>query len=200
MVVALFTLLLSLTLPNAGFSIAPRTILVYENVSGKIAKRFIIRVARYQPDIFLEWESTSHQGTLHLYREAVHEADQFNLIGLFEVGVDLESEEATTIWLSRAMYQDLLDDGYAQIRLNSQPVKLQVQGEGSYNIVVDKEPAQVPIIRVKDNRRGEWVFLKDPVNPLLIEYVTPYFRQTLKRISTDPENDLRWVREIPPVK
>ena len=90
----------------------------------------MIRLARYQPDIFLEWESKTQQGTLHLYREAVQEARKFTLTHLFEVGVDVKSKDVMTVWLSREIYRSLMQDGIAKVWLNRLPRTLYLEGQG----------------------------------------------------------------------
>ena len=183
------------------FGLGPKSILVYRGLTQDGGQsQFVIRLARYQPDIFLEWESEAQQGTLHLYRKAVQKARKFTLTHLFEVGVDVESKDVMTVWLSREIYQSLMQDGVAKVRLNRLPVKLRLEGEGTYTVTVDRESREIPVIHLLDNRAGSWTFHKDPQNPVLVEYSTPHYRQFLKTVSTAPGNKLRWIREPPPVK
>lgn len=178
----------------------PKTVLVYETRSGKEESQFVLRLARYHPDIFLEWESTSHQGTLHLYRKAVTEGKTFSLAGLFQIGVDMISEDTMTTWLSRRMYEDLVSDGEAKVVFNNHPVKLNVTGEGTYALRLNKVPQEISVIFVEDDRKGKWSLHKNPDNPILVEYESPYYRQRLKSVSTNAENRLRWIRKLPPVR
>lgn len=183
------------------FGLGPKSILVYRGLTQDGGQsQFVIRLARYQPDIFLEWESEAQQGILHLYRKAVQKARKFTLTHLFEVGVDVESKDVMTVWLSREIYQSLMQDGVAKVRLNRLPVKLRLEGEGTYTVTVDRESREIPVIHLLDNRAGSWTFHKDPQNPVLVEYSTPHYRQFLKTVSTAPGNKLRWIREPPPVK
>lgn len=181
-------------------SLGPHSVIVYENRTGEGESQFVIRLGRYRPDIFLEWESTSHQGLLHLYREAVEKAKGFTLTGLFEVGVNLESSDLMTVWLSDQAYLDLIQDGKTEIQLNRISAKMELEGEGVYPVIVNGESLEVPVLRLKDTRRGTWTLLKDPENPLILEYVSPYFRQSLKRVSTAKTNKFRWIKDLPPVK
>ena len=183
------------------FGLGPKSILVYRGLTQNGGQsQFVIRLARYRPDIFLEWESKTQQGTLHLYREAVQEARKFTLTHLFEVGVAVESKDVMTVWLSREIYRSLMQDGVAKVRLNRLSMKLHLEGEGTYTVMVDRESREIPVIHLLDSRAGSWTFHKDPQNPVLVEHFTPYYRQFLKTVSTAPGNKLRWIREPPPVK
>jgi len=183
------------------FLVGEKSILVYQSEDGKQRQsQFVLRLARYRPDIFLEWESLSHQGTLHLYRKAVREAKVFHLSSLFEVGVDMESGDAMTVWLSGKVYQELTETGSSKIRLNRLPVKLSLMEEGSFTLTVDKEVIEIPVIHVQDDRKGLWMFYKNPENPLLVAYHSTYFSQHLKTVSTASTNKLRWIQQLPPVK
>lgn len=183
-----------------SFSLGPNSILVYENQTSEDKSQFVLRVARYRPDIFLEWESSSHQGTLHLYREAVKEGTSFSLNSLFEVGVDMESSRVMTVWLSERMYRELTLSGETKIKLNRLPLLMKLKGEGTYRLKLNKKVEEIPVIYVEDSRKGSWTFHKNPENPILVEYVFPYFRQSLKVVSTARTNKLRWIRKLPPVK
>ncbi len=196
-----FFFLSSTLLFGSDFALGPKSILVYSNQSLQQKEtQFVFRLARYRPDIFLEWESRTDQGTIHLHQKAVSKAGRFTVSSLFEVGVDMESSEMMTLWLSEKIYQDLTEKGEARIELNRSPMKLTLKGEGSYSLTINKQVEEIPVIHVEDNRKGFWTFHKNGENPLLVEYVTPYFQQHLRTISTEPSNKLRWIRELPPVK
>ena len=186
---------------GGDFRVGEKTILVYQSEDRQQTKRqFVLRLARYRPDIFLEWESLSHQGTLHLYRNAVQKAEVFHLSSLFEVGVDMESRDAMAVWLSEKIYQELTEKGSSQIRLNRLPVKMSLTEEGTFELTVDKEVVEIPVIHVQDDRKGSWTFYKNPENPLLVAYRSTYFSQYLKTVSTASTNKLRWIQQLPPVK
>ncbi len=194
-------LLSSSLLFGGDFALAPNSVLVYQNQNSRGGEtQFVIRVARFQPDIVLEWESTSDQGTLHLFQSAVEEARNFTFTSLFEVGVEMESSDTMTYWLSERMYQELTEDGETQVQVNNSPVKLKVKGEETYRLTVNKEVQEIPTLSIEDDRGGTWFFHKDRENPLLLAYVTPYFHQRLTVVSTAPTNTLRWMRQVPPVK
>ena len=183
------------------FLVGEKSILVYQSEDRQQRQsQFVLRLARYRPDIFLEWESLSHQGTLHLYQNAVQEAKVFHLSSLFEVGVDMESGDAMTVWLSGKVYRELTEKGSSKIRLNRLPVTLSLMEEGSFTLTVDKQVVEIPVIHVQDDRKGLWMFYKNPENPLLVAYHSTYFSQHLKTISTASTNKLRWIQQLPPVK
>jgi hypothetical protein len=183
------------------FLVGEKSILVYQSEDRQQRQsQFVLRLARYRPDIFLEWESLSHQGTLHLYQNAVQEAKVFHLSSLFEVGVDMESGDAMTVWLSGKVYRELTEKGSSKIRLNRLPVTLSLMEEGSFTLTVDKQVVEIPVIHVQDDRKGLWMFYKNPKNPLLVAYHSTYFSQHLKTVSTASTNKLRWIQQLPPVK
>jgi hypothetical protein len=186
---------------GSDFLVGPKSVLVYQSEDRQQKEsQFVLRLARYRPDIFLEWESLSHQGTLHLYRKAVREATVFHLSSLFEVGVDLESEDAMTVWLSQKVYRELTEKGSSKIRLNRLPVRMRLTEEGTFTLTVDKQVVEIPVMYVEDDRKGLWTFYKNPENPLLVAYRSTYFRQHLKTVSTALTNKLRWIQQLPPVK
>ena len=196
-----FFLLSSTLLFGSDFALGPKSILIYSNQTRQQKEaQFVFRLARYRPDIFMEWESRTGQGTIHLHRKAISEAGKFTVSSLFEVGVDVESSEMMTLWLSEKIYQDLTEKGEARIELNRSPIKLTLKDEGTYSLTINKQVEEIPVIHVEDNRKGFWTFHKSGENPLLVEYVTPYFHQHLKTVSTEPSNKLRWIRELPPVR
>ena len=200
-VVAGFIFLSSTLLLGSDFTLGPKSILVYSNQSRQQREsQFVFRLARFRPDVFLEWESRTDQGTVHLHRSAVSKARRFTVSALFEVGVDVQSSEMMTLWLSQKIYQDLTEKGEVRIELNRSPIKLTLKDEGTYSLTLNKQVEEIPVIHVEDNRKGFWTFHKSRENPLLVEYVTPYFHQRLKTVSIGPNNKLRWIRELPPVK
>jgi len=189
------------SLAGADLKLGSNSILIYENrpLRGREAQ-FVVRLARYGPDIFLEWESSADQGTIQLYKKAVEKAQAFTLSALFEVGVDIESAETMTIWLSRRSFDELITKRKSKIRINRLPVQMQLKAEGTFLLSVNGEDLEIPVIQVEDERKGVWTFHRDPDNPVLVEYTSPYFHQQLKRVSTSPSNKLRWINKLPPIK
>ena len=112
----------------------------------------------------------------------------------------MESGDAMTVWLSGKVYRELTEKGSSKIRLNRLPVTLSLIEEGSFTLTVDKQVVEIPVIHVQDDRKGLWMFYKNPENPLLMAYHSTYFSQHLKTISTASTNRLRWIQQLPPVK
>ncbi|HXK59267.1 MAG TPA: riboflavin synthase [Acidobacteriota bacterium] len=177
-----------------------QTVLVFESEVANKQTPMVLRVARFRPDIFVEWESVNHQGTFHLYKEAVTDARKFVLESLFDAGVDSESEDAMTVWLSERMYKDLREKGQARIELNNLPLKMKMTGTGTFTVLVDKKKREIPVIMVEDDRKNTWVIHDDPENPIMVEYRTPRYRRFLKSINTVSWPGLRWIKQAPPIK
>jgi len=177
-----------------------KAVLLYYSTVANKETPIILRVARFKPDIFVEWESVSHQGTIHLYQDAVQEGRKFVTESLFDAGVDVESPDAMTTWLSQSMYKDLKQNGQAKIELNRLPLKMKVVGTGTFDLMVDKQARQIPVMTVEDERKNTWVFYDDAENPLMVEYKTPRYRKYLKSVSTASWPGLKWIKQIPPVK
>jgi hypothetical protein len=185
---------------NNSLTFAAKTVLVYENQTGPESHRFVVRLARFQPDIFLEWESFSHQGTIHLRKKAVADANKLTVGGLFEAGVDVESKDVMTNWLPAGLYSSLIDQGKAKAQLNRRKITMQLVGEGARQLVVNQVEVEVPVLLIEDSQGSSWIVHKDPRNPVLIEYRSQHYHMQLKRISTSESNNLRWIKKLPPVK
>ncbi len=177
----------------------PHTVLVYHNTAADQERQFVVRIARFLPDRVMEWESESHQGTVHLSRKAVRSARKLTLSGLFEPGVDSESSDTLIKWLSQDLFAELSGKGKAKVLLNAFPVVLELKGRTTVKLTVDRSEVEVPAIEVEDSRKGRWLFLDHADNPLLIEHSNPYYRERLAAISTTQKNSLRWIKKLPPV-
>ena len=201
MVLAGAFLLLSVPpLLGEGLSLGEKSVLVYREKNGDITTELVVRLARLRPDLVLEWESVSNQGTVHVFRKALATSRNFTLRQLFEVGVDMESSERITVLLSDFLFSELQNQSAFKVVVNRTPVKWEVVGEETFLLELDDQSTAFPGIRVKDNRRGSWLFLNDAGAPLLLEYVTPYFQQQLVSVTSKGELGLRWIRKKPPIK
>lgn len=187
---------------NADRDLIPveRTILRYNNYAQDRKTTFVVRIARYRPDIVLEWENLSDQGTVHLYRKAVEQGDGFTLAGHFQVGVQVESKDIMTLWLSRRSFEELRGQGKVSIKLNRLPLKMQLRDQGLFSLEVNKQSVELPVIHVTDDRRGQWTFYDNAENPLLVAYQSPYFRQELAAFSSGTDQKLRWIKKLPPIQ
>ena len=177
-----------------------RTVLVFENQTSKSSHQFVLRIARFRPDIFLEWESLNHQGTVHLRKKAVAESKKLTVGRLFEAGVDMDSKDVMTNWFSVRLYQQLIREGSAKVYLNKRSTSLKLVEEETRVLIVDKVEVEIPVIRIQDNFEGTWIVHRNEDNPVLIEYRTQHYSTALKRISTSQSNHLRWIKQLPPVK
>lgn len=187
------------TVRGNSFSFGAHTVLVYGSDSGEHESQLVVRLARYHPDVFMEWESKVNQGTLHLFQEAVGNGRNFTLSRLFDAGVDIESKDEMTVWISKWMYDELTNEGSVKIKSNRLPLTMRVEGKGVHTLAINRSPQEMPVLRLKDNRGGAWAFHEDRDNPVLMEYVLRHYRLYLKSVSTS-RNSLRWIRELPPVK
>lgn len=194
--------LLTPVLAQAGsLEFGPGTILVYETQSAtKDPTQFVIRIARFQPDIVLEWETVSYQGTTHMFRAAVRGSRKIMTSGVFDPGVDTDAEDWMVKWLSRAVYEDLVRDGEVKLVLNNIPARFELTGRGEFPVKLNGDELKVRAVFLKDDRRGTWKYLDDPKNPIVLEYETPYYRESLRRVATDQKGSLRWIKRLPPVK
>ncbi len=188
------------SLQASSLEVAGNTILIYENTTSESTSEIVIRVARYQPDIVMEWETSADQGTVQLFSRAVDRADRFTLRGLFKVGMNRVSGDETTLWLSRALYDRVVTGEPQKIILNRIALKTKLARRENIDITVDKEMASFPVVVLEDNRKGEWVFLDDRENPLLAKYSTPFYETKLSRVVNPDKISLRWIKRLPPVQ
>ena len=185
---------------STDLNFGEKTVLVFENRTGGDDHQFVLRLARFHPDIYLEWESFNHQGTVHLYRKAVSGAKRVTVGGLFEAGLDIESKDTMTNWLPTKVYQQVVEKGEAKVQLNNQNLKLRFVEEGVHVVTVDKVDVEVPVVHLEDDRKGKWIVHRNPQNPVLLEYESAYYQMQLKRVSTSKSNNLRWIKKLPPIK
>ncbi len=183
-----------------SFEVGPNSVLIYKSYSGPVERKWILRVARFGPDVVLEWESYANQGTLHLFRNTVLKGTSFSLFGLFEPGVEKESKKVMTVWVSRKTYGELVTTGRTRIKMNRFPRKLELLEEDRFRLSLNRRPYEVSVIRAEDDRGAEWVLLKDPDNPVLLEYTERKYRLALISFLTRSQVALRWLRRLPPVK
>ncbi len=176
------------------------TVLIYKNTTAEETSQIVIRVARYQPDIVMEWETRMDQGTVQLYRKAVDQSRRFTLTGLFEVGVNSVSKDEMTVWLSRALYDQLTTGKTQKIYFNRTPLKMTPLRSEDVRIVIDGEEVVSAAVVLKDDRRGEWVFLDNRKNPLLIKYTSPFYVTELSKVVNPKKTPLRWIKRLPPIQ
>ncbi len=195
-------LLLTASSSAAPYKLTPRqnTVLIYENQAREFKSRLVVRVARYGPDIVMEWENTNDQGTIHLFRKAVESGSSFTLRGHYQVGVDVESPDTSTIWLPRSIHSKLMEKGKAKFKRNRLPVDLRKIEDGTRTLQHNERKVEIEVFTAQDSRGDKWTFSADPENPILVGFESRYFKQRLVSFSTPKRDTLRWIRKLPPVK
>jgi hypothetical protein len=170
------------------------TVLVWKTRLPDEIPDFVVRIAEFSPDRFVEWEDASTQGTIFMPAKSIQGAKTFLNARLFEGGVDTKGKEATTLWLSELVYKELKAKGKMKIPLDSVDGWLHVTGTDNIEVAVNRVPTLVPVIKVKDDRGSERWFFDLEDNPLLAKHMIRDYVQTLVSITTDKPNTLRWIK------
>lgn len=170
------------------------TVLVYEIRSGDQSYSFVMRIAEFVPDRYVEWEDTKTQGTIFMPNKDVVDAKGFVTARLFESGVDTRGRNATTLWLSQRIYRDLKEKKKARLDIDSLQGMMKYQGDDQFTVEVNRIPTTLPVIRVMDDRGSERWFLDQEDNPLMVKHFIRHFTQALTSITTDRPNTLRWIK------
>jgi hypothetical protein len=197
---ALMALLLTYAVGAAGVPESPLpsfgrdTVLVWKTRLPDEVPDFVVRIAEFAPDRFMEWEDASTQGTIFIPSKALLNAKTFLSARLFEGGVDTKGKEATTLWLSQLVYHDLKAKSKIKIPLDSVDGWLYMAGTGTMEVNVNRSPVAIPVIKVKDERGSERWFFDLEDNPLLAKHMVRDYVQTLVSITTDKPNTLRWIK------
>jgi len=170
------------------------TVLVWKAKTAELESEFVVRIAQFSPDRFVEWETNNLQGTVFMPFEDIEKAKGYAGRSLFEGGVDKRSHRNTTLWLSRRIYDDLKSKGKSKCLLDGVPGSLEYRGLGSITVEVNRKPEDLPVIKVTDGRGSELWFLDSEENPLMAKQVIRHYSQTLTAITTDRRNTLRWIK------
>lgn len=178
------------TLPSFGRD----TVLVYRG-SNESEVDFVVRIATFSPDRYVEWEQGAVQGTIFMTAKAVSDARAFVNYQLFEAGVDTRGKDATTLWLSRSMYRGLKSGALRKLTIDGLTTAVSVLGTDQMTIEVNRSPRSVPVLKVRDERGSERWFLDLEDNPLLVNLTVRNYRQKLVSITTDRPNSLRWIKD-----
>jgi hypothetical protein len=188
----------STTMPAAADSNLPEfgkdTVLVWKIQNQNFQAEFVVRIAEFTPDRFLEWEDESSQGTLFLSRQDLLTATTFLSTNLFSAGMDTRSKGATTLWLSQKIFRELKDKRKIKCNLDGVSGPLTYEGDGEIEIEVNRKARMIPVIKVSDNRGGERWFLDQEDNALVLKHVVRTFTQVLSSITTNKPNTLRWIK------
>jgi hypothetical protein len=170
------------------------TVLVWQDRNQDFSSDFVVRIAEFLPDRFVEWEDSTTQGTIFMTNHDILSAKGFVGANLFSSGSDTRGKNATTLWLSQRLFEDLKDKKKTKCDLDGVAATLTYLGEGELEVEVNKIPARLPVIKVSDDRGAERWFLNQADNPLLIKLTVRNYTQVLTSITTDRHNTLRWIK------
>jgi len=170
------------------------TVLVWKIQNMDYESSFVVRIADFLPDRFLEWEDEQSQGTIFMPNRDILEAKGFVNSNLFNSGVDSKSKNATTLWLSQQAYRDLKTKKKAKIQLDGVTSLMEYVGDDQLAVEVNRSSMNLPVIKVKDDRGSERWFLDSEDNPLMLRHLIRKYDQTLASVTTDQPNTLRWIK------
>jgi hypothetical protein len=171
------------------------TVLVWTAHHQDNESRFVVRIAEFAPDRFLEWEDAQTQGTVLMSSADLLTAGNF--IGgskLFQSGVDTRSKGETALWLSQKLFHDLKDKGKIKCMVDGIKALITYKGKDRLPVEINKSMRDLPAIKVADDRGSERWFLDSEENPLLLKHMVRQYVQTLTSITTDRPNTLRWIK------
>jgi hypothetical protein len=171
------------------------TVLVWTTQNQDYESQFVVRIAEFTPDRFLEWEDMQTQGTVFMSSSDLLTANDFlNGSSLFRSGVDTKSKNGTSLWLSRKIFRDLKDKGKVKCNLDGIPAFMTYTGDDRLSVEINKSMKELPVIKVTDDRGSERWFLNSEENPLLVKHMIRKYVQTLTSITTNRSNTLRWIK------
>jgi hypothetical protein len=170
------------------------TVLVWETQNSKFISQFVVRIAKFLPDRFIEWEDANTQGTIFLASKEVLTAKGFLSSSLFQSGKDSQGKNAMTLWLSQRIFKELKANKKAKCDLDNVPCLLRYQGDDRFTVKVNRIDMELPVIKVADDRGTERWFLDREDNPLMVRHFIRAYDQKLASITTDRPNTLRWIK------
>ena len=178
------------TLPAFGLD----TVLVWEMRNQDYNGNFVVRIAEFLPDRFVEWEDANTQGTIFIPNRDLLNAKGLSSANLFQSGMDTRGKDTTTLWLSQRIYRELKEKGKARCNLDGIGGLLTNQGNDRLAVEVNRASIMLPVIKVADDRGGERWFLDQEDNPLMLRHTVRTFTQVLTSITTNRSNTLRWIK------
>lgn len=176
------------------------TVLVWKNENQEDLGNVVVRIAQFLPDRYVEWENSVTQGTIFMPAKSVQEARTFLNSRLFEAGMDMKGNGATTLWLSTGIFTQLKSKPKVKVSLDSVDGWMYPEGVETLPVEVNRVTTEIPVLKVRDDRGSVRWFIDSTDNPLLVKHVIRTFTQTLISISTDRANTLRWIKgkKLPP--
>lgn len=188
----------SLHAPATGESALPvfgrDTVLVWKIQSQDFLYSFVVRVAEFLPNRFVEWEDEKTQGTIFMPSRDIQGAKGYISSSMFESGMDTKGRNATTLWLSRQIFRDLKEKRKIKIDLDGVRSVAEYKGDDFLTVEVNRSPSSLPVIKILDDRGSERWFLDQEENPLMVKHTIRHFSQILASITTDRPNTLRWIK------
>ena len=170
------------------------TVLVWKIEGPEYERSFVARLASFRPDRFFEWENETGQGTVFMPERAIAEARVYEMSSLFTQGRDRRTRNETALWLSLRVFTELKEKKTVRWDLNGVASRLSFIEERTLPVEVNRIIVELPVILAADGRNGEWSFLNQPENPLMVRYEVLNYRQTLSSITTTGSSDyFRWI-------
>ena len=189
---------ISLNTASAGDNQLPAfgrdTVLVWKAQNKDYSSDFVIRIAEFLPDRFLEWEDGQTQGTLFMSSHDIREAPGYSSSDLFKSGSDARTQNATTMWLSQRVFRDLKAKKKIKINLDGVQGLMTLAGTDQMTMEVNKSKLTLPVVKIKDDRGSERWFLDQEDNPLMVRHLIRQYDQSLVSITTDRPNTLRFIK------
>jgi hypothetical protein len=170
------------------------TVLVWNIKNANYSWDFVIRIAEFLPDRYLEWEESPSQGTIFMASRDVQEAQGYVNSQLFESGGDTRSKNVTTLWLSQRIYRDFKNKKRIKINLDGVPGLMTFEGTDQFTVDVNKTKTSLTVIKIKDERGSERWFLDLEENPLMVRHLINQYDQSLISITTNKSNTLRFIK------
>ncbi len=170
------------------------TVMVWKIQNQDYNSEFVVRIAEFSPDRYLEWEDTKTQGTIFMPSRDIEAAKGFVSANLFESGMDSRGKNATTLWLSQRIYRELKDKKKTKCDLDGVSALLTYRGDDHLTVEVNGSPRELPVVKISDDRGSERWFLDQEENPLMVRHLIRSYDQTLTSITTDRPNTLRWIK------
>jgi hypothetical protein len=154
----------------------------------------VVRIAQFAPDRYFEWEDSSGQGTIFLDGKALESSKIFLMRRLFQSGVDTNSKDSTTLWLSEKSYRDLKSKQKIKMAIDAIEEWVTLNGSDQMTLVVNQAQQALPVIKISNARGLELWFLDNAENPLQVKLSSRNYTETLLSITTDRANTLRWIK------
>jgi hypothetical protein len=195
LLIPVILLLAPVTLSQNSLPVMGRdTVLVWKVANQEFASEFVVRIAEFLPDRYVEWENDKTQGTIFIPSKDILNAKGFVNAQFFVSGVDTRASNNTTLWLSQRMYRELKEKQRVKFDIDNVRSVLTFEESDQITVEINRSPVLLPVIKVADDRGSERWFLDSEENPLLIKHTLGKFVQILTSITTNRSNTLRWIK------